>query len=216
MLLNSMTKLNKKLTDTSTEEQVLKAAEKIFLSKGYSAAKTVEIADEAGVNHALLHYYFRTKENLFKRVFMQKIEIFIKSFRAVFFQNLPFFDLVKQLVETQFDFLEKNDKLPYFLIQEIIACDEHRNMFLELFSPTFAGCITQLDTLLKQEIEKGTIRNIRAIDLMLTISSLNVFFFIIRPAGAFFPDEVFEKHIENVLQNRKEVHVEIIFQWMKK
>ena len=211
-----MAKINKKVTDSSTEDQVLKAAEKIFLSKGFNAAKTVEIADEAGVNHALLHYYFRTKENLFKRVFMQKIEIFIKSFRAVFFQDLPFFDLVKQLIETQFDFLEKNDKLPYFLIQEIISCDEHRNMFLEVFSPMFKDCFAQLDKMLKQEIEKGTIRNIRAIDLMVTISSLNIFFFIVRPAGAFFPPELFKKHIDEVVQNRRDVHVEIIFQWMKK
>ena len=49
---------------SNTEQSILKAAEKEFLKKGFSGSKTTEIAKEAGVTHAMLHYYFRTKENL--------------------------------------------------------------------------------------------------------------------------------------------------------
>ena len=57
---------------SNTEQSILKAAEKEFLKKGFSGSKTTEIAKEAGVTHAMLHYYFRTKENLFNKVFEEK------------------------------------------------------------------------------------------------------------------------------------------------
>ena len=59
---------------SNTEQSILKAAEKEFLKKGFSGSKTTEIAKEAGVTHAMLHYYFRTKENLFNKVFEEKSE----------------------------------------------------------------------------------------------------------------------------------------------
>ena len=57
---------------SNTEQSILKSAEKEFLKKGFSGSKTTEIAKEAGVTHAMLHYYFRTKENLFNKVFSKK------------------------------------------------------------------------------------------------------------------------------------------------
>ena len=63
---------NMKEETSNTEQSILKAAEKEFLKKGFSGSKTTEIAKEAGVTHAMLHYYFRTKENLFNKVFEEK------------------------------------------------------------------------------------------------------------------------------------------------
>lgn len=55
-----------KSNDKQTKEQeILKAAEQEFLTKGYDGARTTSIAQAAGVTHAMLHYYFRTKEQLF-------------------------------------------------------------------------------------------------------------------------------------------------------
>ena len=59
--------------DKNTEQAILKAAEEEFLKKGYALSKTTDIAKQAGVTHAMLHYYFRTKENLFEKVFSQKV-----------------------------------------------------------------------------------------------------------------------------------------------
>ena len=56
-----------------TETLILQAAEKEFFEKGYSGAKTTAIAEAAGVTHAMLHYYFRTKDKLFEKIVSDKI-----------------------------------------------------------------------------------------------------------------------------------------------
>src|SRR5262245_51487236 len=60
----------KKKKDQPTEERIITAARKVFLSKGLAGARMQDIADEAGINKALLHYYFRSKEKLFDMIFM--------------------------------------------------------------------------------------------------------------------------------------------------
>ena len=63
------------------EIQILETAEKLFLEKGFASTSTTEIAREVGCNQALVHYYFRTKENLFNTIyfaFCDKITIYIK------------------------------------------------------------------------------------------------------------------------------------------
>ena len=58
-----------------TETRILEAAEKEFFEKGYAGARTTSIAEAAGVTHAMLHYYFRTKDNLFERIVSEKINM---------------------------------------------------------------------------------------------------------------------------------------------
>lgn len=64
--------------ETTTEQLILEAAEAEFLEKGYGKARTTEIARRAGVNHSMLHYYFRTKENLFEVMFQKKPKVWRK------------------------------------------------------------------------------------------------------------------------------------------
>ena len=102
----------------NTEQIILEAAEKLFLDKGYAATKTTEIAQEAGINHAMLHYYFRTKENLFNKIFENKVQYFLSSFTSAFNQDLPFLEKIKLSVENHFDFIGTNPKIPMFIMRE--------------------------------------------------------------------------------------------------
>ena len=61
-----------------TETKILKAAEREFLEKGYGGARTTSIAEAAGVTHAMLHYYFRTKDKLFERIVTEKMGLLSK------------------------------------------------------------------------------------------------------------------------------------------
>lgn len=204
------------MDDLSKEKQILLAAEEIFLTKGYDASKTVEIAEKAGVNHALLHYYFRTKENLFNKVFFEKMELFIESFENLFLKNMTLTELIRIFIETQFDFFNANEKLPYFIIHEMMANDDHRKLFTEQFFPKLSNSIAQFDLLLQDEIKKGNIKNIRVIDLLVSITSLNMFFFVVRPANKFFPESFSVYNIDTVIHERKKTHVDIILNWIKK
>ena len=72
------------------EQAILKAAEREFLTKGYAGARTTSIAEAAGVTHAMLHYYFRTKEHIFERILDEKMRLMSESVLAAFGQpGLP-------------------------------------------------------------------------------------------------------------------------------
>lgn len=70
--------MKNEIKDRNTEQNILDAAEAIFLEKGYSGTTTTEIAKRAGVNHAMLHYYYRTKENLFEIIFEKQVKKYSK------------------------------------------------------------------------------------------------------------------------------------------
>lgn len=93
----------------SKEELILKAAEEEFMQKGFDGAKTTAIAARAGVTHAMLHYYYRTKENLFNKVLDDKLGIMIETIFSTFRdQEVPFLDKIKMAIEVHFDFFVRN------------------------------------------------------------------------------------------------------------
>lgn len=105
--------------DSSTEEKIYDAARRIFLLKGMEGTRMQEIADESGMNKALLHYYFRSKENLFKAVFK---DIFIKFFSRVketLFSDKPAKEKMIYFIDNYIDMIEANPYMPQFIINEI-------------------------------------------------------------------------------------------------
>ena len=84
-------------TTEGTEERIFEAARKVFARKGRDGARMQEIADEAGINRALLHYYFRSKQGLFEAVFEYMFEQYMRSFDAVLEHGQPFGDLLRRL-----------------------------------------------------------------------------------------------------------------------
>lgn len=113
--------------EQNTEQAILKAAEKEFIEKGYALSKTTEIAKAAGVTHAMLHYYFRTKENLFDKVFQEKSRLIAGSFASIVNEDLPFLEKVAKSVEMHFNFLINNPKLAFFVVSEIVANKERQD-----------------------------------------------------------------------------------------
>ena len=109
-----------KTDELSTEDKILLAASKVFTEKGFSGTRTRDIAEEAGINLALLNYYFRTKEKLFEQVMKVKIVL-------LFGQIIPIVTNEKTTLEEKidlasvkyFDILTKNPNLPIFVLSEI-------------------------------------------------------------------------------------------------
>ena len=107
--------------ELNTEQIILEAAEAEFLEKGYSNSKTVDIAQRAGVSHSMLHYYYRTKEQLFQKIFKEKVQAFTQIFGVIFEQNADFTETLRLMIETQFKFVAKNPQLPLFVIREVLS-----------------------------------------------------------------------------------------------
>lgn len=204
----------KQVDKINTEQAIIQAAEKIFLVKGYERTKATEIAREAGVTHAMLHYYFRTKENLFDQVFRQKLGLVAESLCVVFQEDLPFLERVRKGVEAHFDLIASNQGLPRFILNEIIGSTERVEVCKRIILPTFGCVMENLKEAIKQEVDRGTIRPIDPIDLILNIISLNVFVFLASPLVNMFT-ELEAKNYQAFLEHRKRMNVELILKGLE-
>lgn len=198
----------------NNEQQILEAAEEEFLEKGYANATTTEIARRAGVTHAMLHYYFRTKDNLFTMVFESKVELLVNTILFSFDQDLPFMDKLRRSIEMHFDMIAENPRLPYFIFNEILTNEERKQTFFSMLQPKAAQLLERIGQELREEVKSRRVRPITPIDLLLDILSLNVFFFIVHPivSGLLGQDE---RQHTILLQQRKQHNVHLIMKHLK-
>ncbi|WP_257658195.1 TetR/AcrR family transcriptional regulator [Parapedobacter lycopersici] len=107
-------------SDLSTEEKIKEAARKVFTQKGYAATRTRDIADEAGINLALLNYYFRSKEKLFEIIILEKMHLLLGRIAPVLMDEKTTIEQkVEQIAEHYIDTLMANPDIPLFVLGEI-------------------------------------------------------------------------------------------------
>jgi AcrR family transcriptional regulator len=199
----------------NTEQIILEAAEKLFIEKGFDGAKTTEIARLAGVNHALLHYYFRTKENLFNCVFERIAADLVGFFNIAFEGETPFFEKLKRAIELHFDCLATRIDLPMFVIREVIQKKERKAYFLKQIFPIAKRVLAKMHSDMKREVKKGTIRPVKAQNLLLNIAALNVFAFIGAEILFEVKDENKSGALKRFLDDRKQNNVNTIINSLK-
>lgn len=105
--------------DQSTEEKIKEAARTVFLTKGFEGCSSREIAKAAGMNVALVNYYFRSKSQLFELIFKAALEDFMLSMIQVFSSDQSLEEKMRIFIEKEFDFLNKHPELPSFIINEM-------------------------------------------------------------------------------------------------
>jgi len=103
----------------STEDKILEAAKNVFVAKGMEGARMQEIADEAGINKALLHYYFRSKERLFEAIFSEIIKFAFPKITRIAQSDEPFVTKLEQVVDAYVDLLIKHPFIPGFVMKEL-------------------------------------------------------------------------------------------------
>lgn len=105
--------------EKQTEEKIAEAAREVFIEKGMSGARMQEIADRAGINKSLLHYYFRSKEKLFDYIFSKILGLIGNMFEEVMTEGVSIENKLKLFVGTYIDTLLKNPFLPNFIFNEV-------------------------------------------------------------------------------------------------
>jgi AcrR family transcriptional regulator len=105
--------------EPDTERRILEAAAKVFMMKGKLGSSMQDIADEAGINRTLLHYYFRNKDKLFDTVFDKLLQQVFPSVVGILVSNRPFMERIELMIEAYATLLRENPYLPVFIIQEI-------------------------------------------------------------------------------------------------
>lgn len=193
------------LMEENKEKTILLAAEQEFLEKGFEGARTVSIAQKAGVTHAMLHYYFRTKEQLFKKILDEKMQLFTASvLNAISDTGKPLMERLEDGIRNHFDFLAANPELPGFIVREI---GKSNLVIGDLLKQKGLPIIAQTQQDLDALAAEGKIAKMDAVHLLLDIVSQNVFPFVIRPVAK----EVLGKEKTNeVLLAIREENVTII------
>ena len=170
------------MRDNKTEKIILQAAEEEFLLKGFAGARTTEIAQKAGVNHAMLHYYFNTKEQLFEQVMAEKMALFRDSVTSVFEQSdMPVLEQIKEAMSRHFDFVRQNPLLPRFIINEISVRPEYIESLKSKLLPIAGNVFRKLQHSLDEASARGEICQIDARTLLIDVISMNLFVFIAHP-----------------------------------
>jgi len=183
--------------DRQTEEKIFEAATDVFVEKGMDGARMQDIATHAGINKALLHYYFRTKDQLFNKVFEKIAARMFAKFAPVFEDNLTLEEKIRFFFETHISFMHDNPRLPGFVLNEInrnparikklLSTVEFKKLWIMLYDQH------------KNELHKYNITEENLPQIMTTIASMSVFPFAARGVleGIFQNMGVdFEKYIE--------------------
>jgi len=156
----------------TTEEKIFNAARIVFQKKGFAGARMQEIADEAGINKAMLHYCFKSKELLFKAIFMNAFGQLAPQINEIFNSQDTVFDKITKFTHSYISFVVLNPYLPQFVIQEMNNNPEFVMTFLKNENrPNPAVLIAQIE----KEIEDGIIKPIHPKQLLLDIFSMTVF-----------------------------------------
>ena len=200
----------------SKEQQILAAAEQEFLTRGYDGARTTSIAEAAGVTHAMLHYYFRTKEQLFERIVDEKFETMSHSMFAIMGDpSLPIVERIKGGIEAHFDFVAQNPLLPRFVINEIISRPERYDVLYKRVGAIIDNVYRGLQSEINRSAERGEIERVDIKMLFISIMSLNIFTFLAYPFMEPLMGELMANR-ERFLAERKAENIETILRRIKK
>ncbi len=194
---------------------ILETAERLFLEKGFALTSTTEIAKEVGCNQALIHYYYRTKENLFNHIFETKFRQFFRSiFELDNVKGLSFNEKLTYIIGSHFDMVRKNSKLPILIFNEFTRNPEMANSLKNKLEGVVSQITTSINSDLQNEIKAGRIREISLIDLIFCIISSNISLFLILPVAS----EILSldnQQKEIIINHRRDENIRMILNGIK-
>jgi AcrR family transcriptional regulator len=198
--------------DLNTEQKILLAAKKVFIEKGLEGSRMQEIADEAGINKALLHYYFRTKDKLFEGVFREAFHKVFPHIALLMKQEIPLFDKIRLFTTQYIEILKENHFIPGFVIHEL-----NRNP--ERIVDIISSIGVEPELFMKQvndEVRKGTIRPVDPRELIVNMLAMCIFPFVAEPIIKTIIFGKDKKSFDLFIEERKKTVPEFIINSIKK
>lgn len=203
--------MNEDTQITATEARILESARKVFYLKGLKGARMEEIAKEANINSALLHYYFRTKEKLYLRVFSDAVSNLKGQIFDLLNKDMPLDEKITFFVDKYINFLIENPYLPMFIINEL---NQNPNRIVEIFKIHDEIKNNFIINQFNNEILKGNIRPINFLHFIMNLLSLCIMPFLAKPIfkNTF---QLSEEQFKSIILERKQMIPEIIIKWLK-
>ena len=192
----------------NTEIAILEAAKKVFTARGYSGARMQEIADEAKINKAMLHYYFRNKEKLFTVILEDTMAMVVDKFGQALESDGTVIEKLEKIIEAYVSNIRENPHMPIFLLHEL---SQNRLQFLDAVKrkihhlPNFMEFFQQIQS----EQDAGLIKPVMPMHLLLNVMSMCVFPFIVKPVFCNII-EIPEDQFDMMMEQRIEVVTDFV------
>jgi len=189
--------------EKNSEEKILDAAKEVFTEKGFDGARMEEISQRAGINKALLHYYYRTKEKLFNAIFELVMGDLVRDAMNKMSSDIPLFEKIEFFVEMYINLIRRNPHIPIFIISEL-----HRNpqRLVNIFKSTPIvknNAFQKFADTIKEEINKENIVEIDPEQLIVNILALCIFPIIAKPIIQTIVFKEDKKEYDKFIESRK-------------
>lgn len=191
------------MSELSAQERIKIAATKVFTLKGLEGARMQDIADEANINKAMLHYYFRNKKQLFEIIFEEKLHKIFGAMELLIFSKDAFENRIRAFVEKQISIVLEFPVMPIFVMLEVRKNPEllegkFKNIPLDVIRDNFRKVIDG-------EVMSGNIRRISLEELLMNVMSLCIYPIIAEPILKYVLDLNQERYLELIEARKKSV-----------
>lgn len=196
------------MKESATEELIINTAKNIFFLQGNYNATTQDIADAAGVNRALIHYYFRSREQLMEAVLKEATTKMNERLFLVAMSKVEFKEKISNLISLLVDGMLETPYLENFVVNEYIRLDLTcaKNPHKELID----SCLCDFLGEVQAEMEKGTIIKVQPLHFVINLLSLCAYPISMRPLiqHTFGLDDAY---YQQFIQKQKNIIFNIIF-----
>ncbi len=201
------------------EEQILEAAEAVFTERGYGGARMQLIADRAGVSKASLHYYFRSKDALYRRVLARATAELVGQVDAALSTSASFEETLRRFISVFMDYVAANPHVAMFVMQEI---SHGGSVGAEALTATLTGPEVsfpqRMGALLRSEHQAGRIVATDPLQFLVTLVASCLYFFLAEPivrgiAGSVRPDDGFDR--ARFVEERKRAVFDVLYLGLK-
>jgi AcrR family transcriptional regulator len=169
----------RKAEDPSTEARILEAARMLFQGKGYAGTRTRDIAKAAGINLALLNYYFRSKERLFHRIMLESVQRFFQTIQAVLNdEETTLFQKIEAIPGCYADLLAREPEMPLFLLSEIRHNPDNILEPMDLRGMMARSCFLRQ---FRSAVAEGRIPEMHPVQFLLNLVGMTVFPYLAKP-----------------------------------
>jgi TetR/AcrR family transcriptional regulator len=200
--------------NSDTEQKIMRAATEVFLEKGKDGARMQQIADRAGINKALLHYYFRSKDKLFEQVFRQEFKFILSNIVQVLSITDDFKEFLRQFVRNYLQAIIPRRNLIRFIIWEIPKMQPH---LVQYFFETFREHgYTENPVILriKKAIDEGQIKSVDPIQFLMSFLGMCIFPIMAAPILQHILSEVDINH-PDFIEQRVEGILDLVWNGIK-
>ena len=195
-----------------TSEKILNAATREFEEKGFNGTRMQGIANRAGINKALLHYYYKSKDALFQIIIQKAFKVFIPKVISVFEEDTDLFTTIEKFTSSYIDIYIKNPRVPGFITQEI---NNNPERLVNLIKSSGVDVDIFKNKILKA-VEEGIIDDIDPEQLIVNIVSLCLFPFVAKPIVTKLILQGSDKDFDNFIEKRKNEIATFIIKGIRK